>query len=478
MLKNVAKNRSRNWLLYGALLVGVAAAYLFIRAYGNTLSAPTPPLTRTIPGKLSAVHVNDFVHVLLALALIIASARLLGAVFRWIHQPPVVGEMIAGILLGPSFLGHVAPGFAAYILPPTITALLNVISQFGVIIFMFLVGLGLDFSSLRGRARSTVLISHASIVTPFLLGSLLALLLYPQLSNSTVSFTSFSLFLGVAMSVTAFPVLARILTDRHIHKTKIGVLTLACAAIDDVTAWCLLAFVVSVAQAQAGGTLRTILMAIVYVAIMLFAVRPVVIRMTNWIDKKGQVTQGVLAGILLATLLSSLATEMIGIHSIFGAFVLGAIIPNTSFVAKELTSKLEDFVIVFMLPAFFAFTGLRTQIGLLTHGREWMFCFLIILVASLGKFGGSSIAARLSGFNWRDASVLGVLMNTRGLMELIVLNIGLELHVISPALFAMLVIMAIATTLASTPILHLITRRQELEAKETPLARSVQVGAG
>ena len=478
MVKNVARTRSRDWLLYAALLAGVGAAYLGIRAYGNTLSAPTPFPIPTSPDRLSALHVNDFVHVLLALALIIASARVLGAIFRWFHQPPVIGEMIAGILLGPSFLGHVAPGFAAYILPPSITALLNVISQFGVILFMFLVGLELDVSSLRGRARATVVISHVSIVTPFLLGSLLALLLYPRLSNSTVSFTSFSLFLGVAMSVTAFPVLARILTDRRINKTKIGVLTLACAAIDDVTAWCLLAFVVSVAQARTGGTLRTVLMAITYVAVMLFAVRPLVIRMTSLIDQKGRVTQGVLAIILLAILLSSLTTETIGIHSIFGAFVLGAIIPNTSAVAKELTNKLEDFVIVFMLPAFFAFTGLRTQIGLLTHRREWMFCFVIILVASLGKFGGSSIAARLNGFNWRDASVLGVLMNTRGLMELIVLNIGLELHVISPALFAMLVIMALATTLASTPILHFITRRTGLEAQETARALSVQAGAG
>lgn len=478
MAKNVAKIRSRDWLLYGALLVGVGAAYLCIRAYGNTLSAPTPISTPTRPDKLSLLHVNDFVHVLLALALIITLAQILGAVFRWIHQPPVVGEMIAGILLGPSLLGHVAPGFAAYILPPAITGTAQ--RDFAIRGDPFYVpggpGDGYLIIARQGSDHyRDFSCEHCDSFPARVLARALAI--SPAFEQHRFLYFLF-LFLGVAMSVTAFPVLARILTDRRINKTKIGVLTLACAAIDDVTAWCLLAFVVSVAQAHAGGTLRTVSMAVAYVTVMLFAVRTIVVRMTGLIDKKGRVTQGVLAVTLIAILLSSLTTETIGIHSIFGAFVLGAIIPNTSALAMELTSKLEAFVIVFMLPAFFAFTGLRTQIGLLTHAREWMFCLLIILVASLGKFGGSSIAARLSGFNWREASVLGVLMNTRGLMELIVLNIGLELHVISPALFAMLVIMALATTLASTPILQFITRRQGLEAKKTPFTRSVQVGAG
>ncbi len=466
---------SKEWFAYGALLLGVVAVYLCIRAFGDTLAAPPLPPGVAASGKFTPVHVNDFVHVLLALALVIASARALGVLFRWVHQPPVVGEMIAGILLGPSLLGHLAPSFAAYILPQSIAPLLNVISQFGVILYMFLVGLELDISSLRGHAQATITISHASIVTPFILGSLLALLLYPQLSNNAVSFTSFSLFLGVSMSVTAFPVLARILTDRRIHKTKMGVLTLACAAIDDVTAWCLLAFVVSVTQAHSGSALRTVLMAIAYVAAMMLVLRPLVTRLTIWVDRKGRITQGVLAAVLLGILCSSLTTESIGIHSIFGAFVLGAIIPSTSSLAKELTGKLEDFVIVFLLPAFFAFTGLRTQIGLVSGARNWILCLLIILVASVGKFGGSSIAARLSGMGWRDASALGVLMNTRGLMELIVLNIGLELHVISPTLFAMLVIMALATTLVTTPILHFITPRSYLEEEAQAIDEAARV---
>ncbi|HEX4164590.1 MAG TPA: cation:proton antiporter, partial [Bryobacteraceae bacterium] len=477
MTQAARKVLSKESLIYTGLIVGVIAVYLAIRAYGDTLGAPAPASPADATTKLVSVHVNDFVHVLLALALVIAAARLLGSLFRWIHQPPVVGEMIAGIMLGPSLLGHLAPGVAAYILPQSIAPLLNVISQFGVILYMFLVGLELDLSSLRTQAHSTVIISHASIITPFILGSSLALLLYPQLSNNTVSFTAFSLFLGVSMSVTAFPVLARILTDRRIHKTKMGSLTLACAAIDDVTAWCLLAFVVSVTQAHTGNALRTVLMAVGYVVLMLLAIRPLMTRLTGWIDARGRLSQGILALVLLGILLSSLATESIGIHSIFGAFVLGAIIPHRSGVARELTGKLEDFVIVFLLPAFFAFTGLRTQIGLVSGWHNWVLCFLILVVASIGKFGGSSLAARLNGLGWRDASAIGILMNTRGLMELIVLNIGLELHVISPTLFAMLVLMALATTLATTPILHFVTPRGQLEGEANAIAEADRLTA-
>lgn len=453
--------QARSYFNYFLISVAVIVAYLFIRAYGDTLSAPAP--LHPISGAVSQIHVNDFLHVLLALSLVIATARSLGSLFRLIHQPPVVGEMIAGILLGPSLLGHVAPKVFAYILPQSISPLLNVISQVGVILYMFLVGLELDLSKLRVRAHSTIAISHASIVVPFLLGAGLALLLYPRLSTSDVSFTAFSLFLGASMSVTAFPVLARILTDRRIHKTKMGTLTLACAAIDDVSAWCLLAFVVSVTQSHAGGAVRTVLMALGYIVVMVFLARPFIVRLSHTLDSKGRLTQGILAFILLAILLSSLATESIGIHAIFGAFVLGAIIPHNSAIARDLTDKLEDFVVVFLLPAFFAFTGLRTQIGLVRGAEQWVFCIIIILIASVGKFGGSAWAARMSGLPWRESSALGVLMNTRGLMELIVLNIGLELHVISPTLFAMLVLMALATTFATTPILHFIMPRRYLE---------------
>ena len=271
------------------------------------------------------------------------------------------------------------------------------------------------------------------------------------------------------MSVTAFPVLARILTDRGIHKTKMGTLTLTCAAVGDVSAWCLLAFVVSVTQSRAASALPVIGMSIAYILVMVFLVRPAILQVSRFIDAKGHLTQGALALVLLGILLSSLATEGIGIHAIFGAFALGAIIPHDSEISRELTAKLEDFIVVFLLPAFFAFTGLRTQIGLLNDARQWTYCVLIILIASIGKFGGSFIAGRWSGLSWRDSAAVGVLMNTRGLMELIVLNIGLELGVISPALFSMLVIMALATTFATTPILHFILPAKELELEASKI---------
>ncbi len=448
---------------YGAMIAALVVIYLAIRSYGEMLGAPAPTSDAIFGSAAARANAGELLHVLLALVVVIATARGLGSIFRNAHQPPVVGEIIAGILLGPSLLGRVAPGASAYLFPAAVGPFLNIIAQVGVILYMFLVGLELDPALLRKRGHATIAISHASIITPFLLGALIALLLYPRLSTSDVPFTCFSLFLGVSMSVTAFPVLARILTDRKIHKTRMGAIALTCAAVDDVTAWCMLAFVVSVAQSESTGALTTIAMALGYIALMLVVIRPAMVRLSLVYGNRGRLTQGVLAAIFVALLISASATELIGIHAVFGAFALGALIPHDSGMARELSDRLEDIVIVLLLPAFFAYTGLRTQIGLVSGWDQWMICGLIVIVASAGKFGGSVIAARITGLNWRDSSALGVLMNTRGLMELIVLNIGLEMKVISPTLFAMLVIMALVTTFATTPILHLITRRQEPE---------------
>jgi Kef-type K+ transport system membrane component KefB len=461
--------RLRTALAYLAMIGGSIGAFLLIRAYGRDLSAPPPSGTSLFgePGVVGKVDVLP--HVLLAMVTVIIVARALGAAFRYIQQPPVIGEVLAGILLGPSLLGRVAPGVSAYILPPTVAPFLSILSQVGVILFMFLVGLELDTNMLRKRTHSTVAISHASIIAPFLLGSALSLWLYPMLSSSDVPFTSFALFLGVSMSVTAFPVLARILTDRNMHRSRLGVIALTCAAVDDVTAWCLLAFVVSVVQARASGAAITIALTFGYVALMFAVVRPTIARLVKMQEAREKVSQGAAAVVFVALLLSALATEHIGIHALFGAFLLGAIIPHDSKLARDMVTKLEDLVIVLLLPAFFAFTGMRTQIGLLSGVGEWLVCLAIIAVASLGKFGGSAAAARLSGLGWRDSASLGILMNTRGLMELIVLNIGLDLRVISPTLFAMLVVMAIVTTIATTPVLHLLTRKQAApEAEAAP----------
>jgi Kef-type K+ transport system membrane component KefB len=384
-------------------------------------------------------------------------ARVVGNAFRVFHQPPVIGEIIAGILLGPSFLASIAPGVSAYVLPASIAPFLNVLAQVGVVLYMFLVGLELDPGLLKRRGHAAVAISHASIIVPFILGAALSLIFYPRLGTAGVRFTSFALFLGVSMSVTAFPVLARILTDRGIHKTRMGAIALTCAAVDDVTAWCMLAFVVAVIRSKTAGFITTFGGALAFIAAMLFVVRPLMVRLTRVYGNRGRLTQGLMAVVFVALLLSAWATDLIGIHAVFGAFALGAMFPHDSGLARDLTDRLEDLLVVLLLPAFFAYTGLRTQIGLVSGTEQWVLCVLIILVSSVGKFGGSAVAARLTGLGWRDASALGVLMNTRGLVELIVLNIGLDLGVISPTVFAMLVLMALVTTFATTPVLDLIS---------------------
>ena len=444
---------------YGFLLALAVGGFLVIRMLGLSLKAPAPGPAAELFGVVGGPHnVDTLVHVLLALAVVIVTARAVGALFAFVNQPAVVGEVLAGILLGPSLLGRVAPAASAYLLPPAVAPFLGVLSQVGIVLYMFLVGLELDSKLMRTSSHATVAISHASIVVPFLFGSALALLLYPRLSTHDVPFTVFALFCGVSMSVTAFPVLARILTDRGAHTSRMGVIALTCAAVDDVTAWCLLAFVVSVANTRMGGGLLTAFLSIGYITVMLTLVRPAVRKLVELQERRGTMTKGVLAIVFVAMLLSALATEYIGIHAVFGAFVLGALVPHDSRLARELTAKLDDVVVVLLLPAFFAYTGMRTKLGLVSGVEQWTLCALIVVTASIGKFGGSSVAARVMGLPWVDSAELGILMNTRGLMELVVLNIGLDLRVISPTLFAMLVIMALVTTMATTPVLQLLSR--------------------
>ena len=457
----MTSGRSRGRALAGALaypimIAGAIGIFLLVRSTGSTLVAPAPAVAAAagVPSNNAEV----LLHVLLALVVVIIAARTCGALCKRIHQPPVIGEVIAGILLGPSLLGQITPPAFAYLLPATVAPFLSIIAQIGVILFMFLVGLELDTTQLKHRTHATVAISHASIVAPFVLGTLLALWLYPKLSTRDVPFTVFALFLGVSLSVTAFPVLARILTDRGIQKTRMGTVSLTCAAVDDVTAWCLLAFLIAVAKANVSAAAVTVALTGLYVAFMMLVARPLIIRAVRAQELRESVSQSAIAVVVVGLLLSTLATEAAGIHAIFGAFLLGAIIPHDSRLARDLTKKIEDLVVVLFLPAFFAFTGMRTQIGLVHGASQWLLCGVIIAAASIGKFGGTFVAARFTGFGSRDAAALGVLMNTRGLMELIVLNIGLDLHILSPTLFAMLVLMAIITTLATTPILQLLTR--------------------
>ena len=391
------------------------------------------------------------------LVVIIAVARLLGLLARRAQQPTVVAEMIAGILLGPSLLGLLAPNIEDALFPRSSLAVLSLLSQLGLILFMFLIGLETDLRLLRGRGTTSVVISHASIVVPFVLGALLANFLDPALAVPGVASSSFTLFLGAAMSVTAFPVLARILSERRLLRTRVGAITVTCAAVDDVTAWCILAFVVaSVRQTAVGEAVWITAMAGVYTLVMIFAVRPFLARLAARGGDHDGLTENAVALTFILLFLSAGATELIGIHALFGAFLMGAIIPRHGGFARALAEKIEDVVVIVLLPVFFALSGLRTEIGLLDSTAAWLQCGLIVLVACLGKFGGSFVAARFTGLGWREAGALGVLMNTRGLMELIVLNIGLELGVLSPTLFTMMVLMALFTTLITTPVLQLV----------------------
>jgi Kef-type K+ transport system membrane component KefB/nucleotide-binding universal stress UspA family protein len=395
---------------------------------------------------------------ILQVAVILVAARVVGMVFRRIGQPQVVGEMVAGILLGPSLLGWVAPGAFAILFPPESLPALNSLSQVGLLLFMFLVGLEFDPALLRGRGNAAVVTSHVSIVAPFLLGTLLALGLYPRLSDASVSFTGFALFMGAAMSVTAFPVLARILTERNLLRTRLGAVAIACAAVDDVSAWTLLAFVVVIVRAGAAEMplWLTIGGSVVYVALMVTLVRRLLASLESYFLSRGRMTQDLVAGIVLLLLASAWVTEWLGIHALFGAFVIGAVMPKHPRFTHELTGRLQDVTVVLLLPLFFAFTGLRTSIGLVSGVELWVITGLVVVVAVAGKLGGSAIAARLTGLSWRESGALGVLMNTRGLMELVILTIGLELGVISPTLFTMMVLMALVTTFMTTPLLELV----------------------
>jgi len=386
---------------------------------------------------------------------IVALSRLIGLGVRRLGQPMVIAEITAGILLGPSLLGWLFPDAFSAVFAPRSLGLMSTVSHIGLVLFMFLIGLELDHRMLRGRGRASLVISYTGIAVPFALAVVLSLYLYPRLAGQAASFATFALFMGASMSVTAFPVLARILAERQLVRSQLGALAVACAAIDDVTAWCFLAFAVAAAR-SAGLTdaLFTTALAVTYVSLMMFAVRPLLVKLAARVATPERMTQNVVAAVLLLLLLSSWTTELIGIHALFGAFLFGAILPKDGGFARALVEKLEGLVVIVLVPLFFAFSGLRTEIGLLYSGYHWGICGLIVAVATLGKAGGGALAARLSGLSWRESGALGVLMNTRGLMGVIVLNIGLDLGVISTTLFSMMVIMALVTTIIATPLLE------------------------
>jgi Kef-type K+ transport system membrane component KefB len=411
--------------------------------------------------------VPNLFTLVLQIAVILAVCRIVGTIFRYFHQPRVVGEMFAGIFLGPSLLGWLAPGVSAYLFPPASLGFLNALSQIGVVIFMFLVGLGINPRELKNHGHAAVLTSHVSITAPFVLAAFLSLYLYPKLSDDSVAFTSFALFMGAAMSITAFPVLARILSERDLLGSRLGTVAIACAAVDDVTGWCILAYIVLMFRSAhtSNPIWLTVGGLIAFALFMIYGLRPLLRGFQSSYERWGGLSENKLAVMLFLVLCSALMTEWLGLHLLFGAFLMGAIMPKDGKFVNYIMERFETVTITLLLPLFFAFTGLRTNIGLVKGPEMWMYCGLIILVATVGKLGGSMIASWLTGMPVREAAGLGTLMNTRGLMELVILNIGLDIKVISPALFSMMVLMALFTTFMTSPVLEVICPDRILRAK-------------
>lgn len=443
-------------LFYATMVVAPGLLAVLLLQTGEHLASVPDVASSATRGPLAEGSMTS--SFLLAIVVIIATAQLTGRLFERLRQPAVIGEIVGGIMLGPSVLGLVWPDASALLFPPAVLPYIDMLAQLGLILFMFLVGLELPIALVKRRGHAAVAVSHASITIPFVLGIALALWLFPEFASPGTSYLSFALFLGLSMSITAFPVLARILVARRLQQTPLGALCLTCAGVDDVTAWCLLAAVVAiVSNTSPASALITAGLSVAFFVFMLKVTRPMLARLANQ-HESGRLSSGALLAIVLTgTLLSALATEQIGIHSIFGAFLFGAIMPRNSAAVHQLTGKLEEFTIAFLLPLFFVHIGLQTRVGLLGNDAYlWTICALICAVAVLGKWLGSSVAARSVGLPWRESAALGVLMNCRGLTELVILNIGLELQILTPILFTMLVIMALVTTLMTTPLLDLI----------------------
>lgn len=445
-------------IVYVLMLVGAVSAFFLVRWYGEGLTAPEVPAGAVSVAAPKAGQVDVVAHVLATLAAVIGLGFVLGRLLKRVGQPPVIGEVLAGICLGPSLLGAISPEAMHWFVPSAnadpkgqVLAALSAISQLGIVLYMFLIGLEMNGAHFRDHARSTVAIAHAGIAIPFAFGAGVALWLYPHFSSRDVPFTGFALYLAVSFSVTGFTVLTRILADTGRDKTRVGTTALGCAATDDVTVWCLVALATGVVQAEVGGAVWTVALAVGFIIGMFVVVRPLAKSLAA---SQFAASPAAIPCLFVAVLLSALATEAIGIHALIGAFLLGAVIPHDSRLAKEISRRLKDVVTVLLLPAFFAMMGLRTEFGLLGDAQSWLICGAILIVATLGKFGGVFAAARLSGHDPRTAAALGAMMNTRGLMALIVLDIGLNMGVISPTLFAMMVVMALATTLATAPALQ------------------------
>jgi Kef-type K+ transport system membrane component KefB len=394
---------------------------------------------------------------LLQVITILFVARIFGYLFVKMKQPSVVGEIVAGIILGPSVLAQFFPDVSTFLFAPESLDNINILSQIGLIFFMFVIGMELDIAEVKKKFNETILISHTGTFFPFLCGVIVAYFTYSRYAAHITPFVPYALFIGISMSITAFPVLARIIQEKGLTKSHLGILSLASAANGDVTAWCLLAAVIAIAQTGTFvGAVYTILFAILFLLFMFFVLRPFLNIIGNIYHNKEVVNKTIVAFMFLILIASAYTTEIMGIHALFGAFMAGVIMPSHVQFRKILTEKVEDVALTIFLPLFFVSTGLKTQIGLISTPSEWFVCVVFILVAVFGKVIGTAIPARFTGESWKNSWYMGALMNTRGLMELIILTIGYEMNILSPPIFSMLVLMTLVTTFMTGPLLAFI----------------------
>jgi len=396
----------------------------------------------------------------LQMFVILAACRLVGAAARRAGQPLVVGEMVAGVLLGPSLLGLLAPGAQAALFPPESLNVLFVTAQLGIGLYMFFVGIEFDTEMFRRQMRSAAAVSLAGMLVPFALGAALApwLLGMPGLFGEKVRSHEAALFLGAAIAITAFPMLARIIYERGLAGTALGTLSLAAGAMGDAVAWCVLAVVLASFGGGSAVAVRAIGGGVVFTVLMLTVGRRLLARLGAAAERDGRLTPTMLSTCLMLLMLAAWATDAAGIHAVFGGFLLGVAMPR-GLLTRELQRDLEPFTVVFLLPMFFTYSGLNTRLDMV-NSLPLLGVALVVLAAScLGKFGACWAAARLTGFDNRLALAVGALMNARGMMELILLNIGLQKGIIQPPLFAMLVLMAVVTTLMASPVFELVYGR-------------------
>ena len=409
-------------------------------------------------------------QIFIQLIVILLAVQVFGYLGQLVGQPKVVGEILAGLALGPTLLGAVLPRVEASIFPSSALPTLQTLGDIGLVLYMFSLGTHIDTNAMLKLGRKATFVSLSGVLLPLVLGGAFAFFLYPQFAGSKANLVSFLLLVGTAMAITAFPVLARILEERGMLATRIGVLALICAAIDDVVGWCLLAFVIAFIHATGGASVvMTIALLGLFVAIMLGVVRPLLFFADQHVKSKPALM--VLAMVLLLS--SAYATNAMGIHPVFGAFMMGIILPRRT-VYIEQVNYMDQVNTLLFLPLYFVYNGLRTHLGLINSPALWLLCALVLLIACLGKIAGGALSLKVLGESWKESLTLGTLMNTRGLVELIVLNIGLDLGIISPTFFAMLVIMAVVTTMMTPALLPFLGYRQkhvrEEEVKEAGLA--------